>query len=297
MDIRERNLNTTSITAQSNNNIHQQALQVAAAAAGLDTQPVATPNMALGSTHSITNIQQESFPIPPHVYKKTTTAKHAQSLQKNFEDHLQALRAASAVAGRSKEWQELCKQGIEQAQHLVSNKSESASSIISLELGSTHSITTNMDLSKFTQTEISHVKQAFQHYTVESLGLESELTISTPVITQKIDENDKQRCVVTCKIVEASTQPVVKEVVDESTQNGEINVSAFNIGTTNKRFHDSLYIHIEEYSSAMLSLVDNLGEVASLEKAEVVDCTKYSENTRWEVVYSKMEKVRYVLLC
>jgi len=151
-----------------------------------------------------------------------------------------------------------------------------------------------MDLSKFTtQTDTSHVKQAFQHYTAKSLDLESGLTVSTPVISQKIDEKDKQRRVVTCKVVDSSTQPVVEEVVDESTQNEVINVSTFNIGTTNKRFHDSLYIHIKEYSSAMLSLVDNLGEVASLKEAEVVDVMKYSEKVQWDVVYSKMKKVLY----
>jgi len=195
------------------------------------------------------------------------------------------------------QWRERRAQGINKARSLLSNESESTT--LSLKLGSAHSQITNLDLSKFTtQTDISHVKQAFQHYTAESLDLESGLTVSTPAITQKIDENDKQRCVVTCKVVGTSTQPVVEEVVDESTQNGEINVSAFKIGTTNKRFHDSLYIHIKEYSSAMLSLVDNLGEVASLKGAEVVEGMKYSENTAWDVVYSKMKKVcTSIMLC
>lgn len=144
----------------------------------------------------------------------------------------------------------------------------------------------------------SRAEEVFQHYTVKSLDLETGTTVSTPDIVQQFDENGKQRCFVKCKVVNTLAQSVVEEVADESTLNEEINVSAFNIGTTDKRFHPSLYNHIKEYSSAMLSLVDNLGEVASLDAAEVVEGMKYSENTAWDVVYSKMKKVcTSIMLC
>lgn len=198
-----------------------------------------------------------------------------------------------------KEWPEQHFRGIERAKQLAPNESEQTTSNISFELGSTHSITTNLDPSKFTtQTEIPHTKKAFQHYVAESLELKSGTTVSTPVITQQIDEYDKQRCVVTCKVVDTSTQPIVEDAADESAQNGEINVKAINIGTTDKRFHPSLYRHIIEYGPAMLSLLGSLNEVASLKEAEVVEGMKYSGNTAWDVVYSKMKKVcTSIMLC
>jgi len=179
-------------------------------------------------------------------------------------------------------WHEERKQGIKHAQRLVPNKSESASSNISYELGSTHHITSNLDLHKI---NIEYAKSIFKHYLIRELEgrLESDTTVCVSSITRRT--NEKRVWVeVVYQVVKIEDSKLPVSVESATTLDGtadEIKVPGYTFpSSVNARYHVSLGDLLKMYGKASLQHLYNLKEVAPLSSAKRVDQMSANDRRR-----------------
>jgi len=175
-----------------------------------------------------------------------------------------------------KRWQELCAQGSNQAQQLLPYESESASSssTVSFNLGSTHSITTNLDTRHI---NLDYAKSIFQSYMIRELDgrLEPGTTVS---VTNIIRRTEKKRvwAEVEYKVVKIEDSklpaPVVSSSASSNNSTNKITVKGYTFPpSVNARYHVSLRDLLKMYGEASLQHLYKLNEVASLDTAKRVD--------------------------
>jgi len=175
-----------------------------------------------------------------------------------------------------KRWHELCAQGSKEAQQLLPNEPESASSssTVSFNLGSTHSITTNLDTRHI---NIDYAKSIFQSYMIRELEgrLESGTTVSVTNIIRQTEEKRVWAEVVyqVVKIEDSKLQaPVVSSSTTLDGSADEIIVKGYTFPpSVNARYHVSLGDLLKMYGKASLQHLYNHDEVASLDTAKRVD--------------------------
>ena len=176
------------------------------------------------------------------------------------------------------QWHKECEQGSKQAQQLVSVSKESGSttSDISFELGSTHSITSNLDPNKI---NIECAKSIFQHYMIRELEgrLKPGTTVSVTNIIRRTEEKRVWAEVVyqVVKIEDSKLPaPVVSSSASSSNSTDEVIVKGYTFPpSVNTRYHVSLRDLLKMYGEASLQHLYNLNEVALLDTAKRVDKT------------------------
>jgi len=196
-----------------------------------------------------------------------------------------------------KRWQELCAQGSEQAQQLLPNESESASSSsVSFNLGSTHLITSNLNPDKIINIECA--KSIFQNYMIRELEgrLESGTTVFVTNIIRRTEEKRIWSEVV-YKVVKIEDFKLPATVVSSSASSNKsrkkIKVPGYTFpSSVNARYHVSLGDLLKIYGKASLQHLYNLDEVASLDTAKRVDLmnTKNPSRRRGGVYTFKFNK-------
>ena len=204
---------------------------------------------------------------------------------KDAIERLNLLILPSRSEVSEEQWHRHQAAGIKQAQRLVPNKSESASSNISYELGSTHRITSNLDPDKIINIECA--KSIFQNYMIRELEgrLESGTTVSVNRIIRRTADNKRVWSEVEYTIVKIEDSKLPATVVSSSASSNnstnKIKVKGYTFPpSVNARYHVSLGDLLKIYGEASLQHLYNLNEVASLDTAKRVDQMSKDDPTR-----------------